>query len=100
MKTRVLRMWAVAPLIAALGGCGSGVSGTYVDKTTGNQWSFDDGTATVSNHGMSMGGYKYEVDGKKIKLSSPSGSGPSLELSIKDNDCLSGPGILGEACKS
>jgi|GEM_PF-5954059 len=86
--------------IPALGGCGSGVSGTCTDSVSGNQWSFDGGELTITNSGMSMGGYKYEPDSDKIRLSAPGGAGRTLEISIKDKGCLSGAGIPGEACKS
>ncbi len=93
---------SVAALVALtiLAGCGGGVSGTYIDKDSGNQWTFKNGTVTVSNSGMSMSGYKYKVDGKKIILSNPNGVGPTLELDINAKGCITGPGILGEACKA
>ncbi len=98
-RIRILMAFATSMALMALGGCGSGVSGTYIDKVSGNQWTFKGDSVTVTNGGMSMSGYKYKVEGKKIMLTNPTGIGPTLEFDINDKDCISGPGILGEACK-
>jgi hypothetical protein len=87
--------------LALLAACGSGVSGTYTDKATGNQWTFKNGKVTVSNSGMSMGGYTYKVKGKKVVMTAPAAAGGvTLEFDIGKDGCLTGPGILGEACKA
>lgn len=86
--------------IPALGGCGSGVSGTFTDSVSGNQWSFDGGELAITNSGMSKGGHRYEPDSDKIRLSAPGGVGRTLENNIKHNGCPSGAGIPREACKS
>jgi hypothetical protein len=93
---------AASVALGLLAGCGSGVSGTYTNKTPMGdiQYTFKNGTLTISTGGMSQSGYKYKVDGKKIILSAPSGGGPTLELQINDKGCITGPMILGEACKS
>jgi hypothetical protein len=99
MKIRILMTLAASITLVALGGCGPRVSGTYTDKASGNQWTFKSGTVTVSNGGMSESGYKYKVEGKKILLTNPNGNGPTLELDINDKGCITGVGIMVEACK-
>ena len=75
-----------AVLALLLGGCGGGMSGTYVEESGLGTLEFqEDGTVYVSVLGVTMAG-EYEVDGRRVIVEGPSGA----QVLTREGDRLDG----------
>lgn len=94
------RCAAIALTIGTLAGCGSKVDGTYVPEGGAGLISSitfkSGGKCELTGLGMTKEG-TYEIEGNKIKLTV---SGETNILTMDDQGCIDGGGIIGKFCKS
>lgn len=84
---RVNRLSPALACVLALGACGNGFSGEFVDETGLTRYEFTgDGRVYMSVMGVETAG-EYEVDGDRIVLRGPHGS----MVFSRDGDDLAGP---------
>ncbi len=87
---KIVVIMVLACLLAA---CGGSVRGTFEDEMGMTSLTFHGGGKVVQ--ASELAGVelemKYEVDGDKIRLSSPEAAGATLVLTRIDQDTLSGP---------
>jgi hypothetical protein len=98
MTSRGIRIGAVLTTLVVLVGCGNGIEGTYSGRGTGflEKMVFKgDGKVDLTFMGMTREG-TYEVDGDRVKVTN---SGTTEILTVADDGCLEGGGILGRYCK-
>jgi hypothetical protein len=92
---KVFVVWSIAALLI---GCGSGIRGTYSGKDTGflDEMAFKSGgKVDLTFMGMTKEG-SYEVEGKTVKITN---AGETTVLTIDDQGCLDGGGMIGRYCK-
>jgi predicted small secreted protein len=97
-KTSSLLCLVVLVIAATLTSCGSRVRGTYSGKDTGflDKMTFEsDGKVELTFMGMTKEG-TYVVEDKKVKITN---AGETHVLTIDDQGCLDGGGLLGKYCK-
>jgi hypothetical protein len=84
--------------VLALGGCGSGLNGTYRPSGDGffEQLTFrSGGTVEITWMGMTKEG-RYEVDDDRVKVTV---GGDTQVLRIDRQGCVDGGGLIGRYCK-
>jgi hypothetical protein len=99
MTSRGIRIGGVLTSLVVLVGCGSGIEGTYSGRGNGflQQMVFKrDGKVELTFMGMTREG-TFEVEGKRVKVTN---GGTTEILTIGDDGCLEGGGILGRYCKT
>jgi hypothetical protein len=85
-------------LVVLLAGCGSPIQGTYSGRGTGflDKMTFKSGgKVDLTFMGMTKEG-TYEVDGKSVKITH---GGETTILTLDDQGCLDGGGLIGKYCK-
>ena len=83
-----MKRFVMLSAVLLLSACGSGLDGTYSDKSGMVSYTFNSGgKMTQSAMGMEAE-MKYEVDGKKVKLITPQGN---LILTLLDDGSIQGP---------
>ena len=102
-----MRMLALfSSLLPLLGACGGGLEGTYSgeDAATGERTGFLDSITFKSGNRLEasfLGQTKqgtYSVEGKQVTIKVADDDTPEL-LTIMDDGCLEGRGILGRYCR-
>jgi hypothetical protein len=96
VNPKALRVAPILLLVAALAGCGGGVSGTY----TGNEgmiqsMTFDGGEVEIMTI-MGIESGTYEVDDDRVHITV---DGETQTLAINDDGCIDGGMMIGVLCK-
>jgi hypothetical protein len=90
---------ALLVVLLGLAGCGSGIDGTYT--SSGGMGIIESmtfkkgGKVEVTAMGMTKEG-TFEVEGKKVKVTI---ANDTTILTLDDNGCLNGGGMIGKFCK-
>lgn len=83
-------------LLASLGACGSGLSGTYGEKGGVNFEFHSNGKVDLDILGPVQEA-SYVVEGDKVKITN--GQQGTMVLRIDANGCLDGGALMGKLCK-